>query len=99
MPVARRGQRERSPGVAVFARSRPRRRLARSNTALQLLDPPLGRLGVAVFVVPAPPLGDRGLRVAVRRVLPLLLSPERGHVKHSPEVDNYLVAAVVHEAG
>src|SRR5882762_615802 len=96
-PVARR--RQRSPGVAVFPRSRPRRRLARSNTALQLLDPPLGRLGVAVFVVPAPPLRGRGLPVAVRRVLPLFLAPKRGHVEVAPGIYKRLVAAVVDEVG
>src|SRR5262245_55886730 len=39
---------------------------------------PLGRRALAVFVVPVPPLVGRRLRVAFRRVLPLLLTPERG---------------------
>src|SRR6266446_2102916 len=36
------------------------------------------------FVVPDPPLVRRGLGVALRRVLPLLLAPERSQVEVAP---------------
>src|SRR5207245_11610605 len=56
---------------------------------------PPNRLGC--FVVPDPPLVRRGLRVALRRVLPLLLAPERTHVEVAPGAPKRLVAAVVEE--
>src|SRR5215510_1265636 len=64
------------------------------------LDPlGVGRgLGV-VGVVPVPPLVRRRLRVARRRVLPLLLAPERSDVEVSPRAPHRLVAAVVDEVG
>src|SRR4051794_38093169 len=68
-------------------------------------SPPAARLrperspGAAVRVVPVPPLMWRSLRVAVRRVLPLLLAPERGDVEVAPGAAHRLVAAVVEEVG
>ena len=61
--------------------------------------PPLGRSCIGVFVVPVPPLVRRGLRVALRRVLPLLLAPERSHVEVAPGAPHRLVAAAVDEVG
>src|ERR1700737_560420 len=60
---------------------------------------PLGRRGVAVCVVPVPPLVRRRLRVALRRVLPLLLAAERSDVEVAPGAPHRLVAAVVDEVG
>src|SRR6266542_6820323 len=51
------------------------------------------------FVVPDPPLVRRGLGVALRRVLPLLLAPERSHVEVAPGAPHRLVAAAVDEVG
>src|SRR5439155_24605667 len=51
------------------------------------------------FIVPDPPLVRRSLRVAVRRVLPLLLAPKRSDVEVVPGVSHLLVAAVVDEVG
>jgi hypothetical protein len=46
---------------------------------------PSGRSGVlAVRVVVVPPLVGRGLRVALGRVLPVLLAPERGDIEIAP---------------
>src|SRR5205823_7477862 len=53
----------------------------------------------AWFVVPDPPLVRRSLRVALRRILPLLLAPERSDVEVVPSVSHLLVAAVVDEVG
>src|SRR5215213_8369268 len=53
--------------------------------------------GVAVVVVP--PAVGRGLRVALRRVLPLLLATERGDVEVAPGRPQGLVAAAVDEVG
>src|SRR5262249_83716 len=78
-------------------RSRLRRPLASINSALRLLDPLLGRLGGAVFVVPIPPHVGRGLRVALRRVLPLLLPPQRSHIEVAPGTPHHLVATIVDE--
>src|SRR5439155_15308705 len=41
----------------------------------------------------------RSLRVALRRILPLLLAPERSDVEVVPSVSHLLVAAVVDEVG
>src|SRR5215475_5586828 len=49
------------------------------------------------FVVPGPPPVRRGLRVALRRVLPLLLAPERSDVEVAPGAPHRLVAAAVDE--
>src|SRR5918996_6057061 len=51
------------------------------------------------LVVPDPPLVRCGLRVALWRVLPLLLAPERGDVQVVPGVPHLLVAAGVDEVG
>src|SRR5262245_62829221 len=51
------------------------------------------------LVVPGPPLVRRGLAVALRRILPSLLAPERGHVEVGPGVAHRLVAAAVDEVG
>ena len=65
---------------------------------LTAVAPPLGLLG-AVFVVPVPPFVGRRLWVSLRRVLPVLLSPKRGHVEVAPAGAQRLVAAVVDEVG
>src|SRR5947208_16769460 len=51
------------------------------------------------FVVPDPPLVRRRLGVALRRVLPLLLAPERSQVEIAPGAPHRLVAAGVDEVG
>src|SRR5205823_7258607 len=51
------------------------------------------------FVVPDPPLVRRSLRIALRRVLPFLLAPERRDVEVVPSVSHLLVAAVIDEVG
>src|SRR5262245_19759391 len=53
--------------------------------------------GVRVVVVP--PLVGRCLRVALGRVLPLLLATERSDVEVVPGVPHLLVAPVVDEVG
>src|SRR5262249_16308569 len=67
------------------------------NSALNRAAPPLGWRGVAEFVVPLPPLIRRGLWIALRRVLPLLLAPERCDVEVVPSASHLLVAATVNE--
>src|ERR1044072_8631674 len=52
---------------------------------------------VAVFVVPSPPFVRRCLRIALRRVLPFLLTPEGGDVQVIPRVPHLLVTAAVDE--
>src|SRR5829696_6809851 len=54
---------------------------------------------LAVRVVVVPPLVRRGLRVALGRILPLLLAPERGDVEIAPGRADVLVAAGVDEVG
>src|ERR671910_1621650 len=66
--------------------------------------PPAGGLrersrALAVLVVQVPPLVPRRLRVALGRVLPLLLAPERGQVEVAPGAPHRLVAAAVDEVG
>src|SRR5437870_13748664 len=51
------------------------------------------------FVVPDPPLVRRGLWITLRRVLPLLLAPERSDIEEVLGVSHLLVAAVVDEVG
>src|SRR5438067_4050365 len=51
------------------------------------------------FVVPDPPLLRRGLGIALRRILPLLLAPERSDIEVVPGVSHLLVDAVVDEVG
>src|SRR5262245_56180800 len=52
---------------------------------------------VLVCVVVVPPPVRRRLRVALGRVLPLLLAPERGDVEVTPGSAHRLVAAAVDE--
>src|SRR5262249_39452725 len=52
-----------------------------------------------VFVVVAPPPVRSCLRVALRRVLPLLLATERGYIEVAPGGAQRLVAARVDEIG
>src|ERR671914_1727893 len=52
-----------------------------------------------VLVVVVPPLVRRGLRVALGRILPLLLASERRDVEVCPGGAHRLVAALVDEAG
>ena len=52
-----------------------------------------------VRVVVVPPLVRRSLRIVLRRVLPLLLTAERGDVEVVPRAPHLLVAAVVDEVG
>src|SRR5215212_4997807 len=56
-----------------------------------------GSLAVVVLVVQVPPLVRRGLRVALRRVLPHLLAPQGGDVEVAPGAAHVLVAAGVDE--
>src|SRR5438552_10207775 len=51
------------------------------------------------FVVPDPPLIRRSLGIALRRVLPLFLAPERSDVEVVPGAPHLLVAAIVDEVG
>src|SRR5437899_962287 len=51
------------------------------------------RRGVSVFVVPVPPFVGRALRVALRRVLPVLLAAKGSQVEVAPGVTQCLVAA------
>src|SRR5262245_19792539 len=55
------------------------------------------RVRLARLVVPDPPLVRRGLRIALRRVLPRLLATERGDVEVGPGTAHRLVAAGVDE--
>src|SRR5439155_11080211 len=52
-----------------------------------------------VTLVPVPPLVRSLLGVALRRVLPRLLTPERRHVEIAPNGAHRLVAAAVDEVG
>src|SRR6185437_1260552 len=65
----------------------------------ELVDPALGPLGLAVLVVPVPPDVRRTLRIALGRVLPLLLATERGDVEVAPGSAHRLVTATVDEVG
>src|SRR5207244_10817631 len=56
-------------------------------------------VGRVWFVVPDPPLIRRSLGIALRRVLPLLLAPERSDVEVVPGAPHLLVAAIVDEVG
>src|SRR5262249_54773939 len=56
-------------------------------------------LGSLVLVVAAPPLVGLRLRIPDRRVLPLLLSTERGQVEKGPDAAERLDAAVGREVG
>src|SRR5258707_8927727 len=52
-----------------------------------------------VEVVPVPPLIWSALGVALRRILPRLLTPERRHVEVAPGGAHRLVAAAIDEVG
>src|SRR6202035_585228 len=52
-----------------------------------------------VTLMPVPPLVRSALRVALRRVLPDLLTTERRHVEVAPSGAHRLVAAAVDEVG
>src|SRR6478609_756473 len=52
-----------------------------------------------IGVVPVPPLIRRRLRMARRRVLPMLLAAKRREVQVAPGATHLLVAAVVDEVG
>src|SRR5215471_1394356 len=56
-------------------------------------------IGALVGVVPPPPGVGRVLRIALGRVLPLLLPPEHGHVQVAPGAAECLVATAVDEVG
>src|SRR5215207_1039348 len=71
-----------------------------SRRASAASDSLLPRAGLRpVVVVEPPPLVWRGLRVALRRVLPLLLATERGDVEVVPGAPHRLVAAAGDEVG
>jgi hypothetical protein len=53
----------------------------------------------AVVVVPVPPLVWRRLRVALWRIFPFLLAPERGHVEVAPSAPHRLIAAAIDKVG
>src|SRR6202048_3350363 len=64
------------------------------------LDPLRVGCGVGdVAVVPVPPLVRSALRVALRRVLPRLLTPERRHVEVAPGGAHRLISAAADEVG
>src|SRR6202790_594167 len=64
------------------------------------LDPLRVRRGLGdVTLMPVPPLVRSALGVAIRRVLPRLLTPERRHVEVAPGGTHRLVAAAVDEVG
>src|SRR5438105_9911216 len=56
-------------------------------------------IGRVWFIVPDPPLVRRCLGVALRRVFPFLLAPERSDVEIVPSVPHLLIAALVDEVG
>src|SRR5262245_13237797 len=64
------------------------------------LDPlRVGRATGDVAVVPVPPLVRSALGIALRRVLPRLLTPERRHVEVAPGAPHRLVAAAIDKVG
>src|SRR5690242_6733873 len=54
---------------------------------------------IAVLIVPPPPLVWRRLRVSLRRVFPLLLTPEGSDVEVVPSIPELLVTTTVDEVG
>src|SRR5213593_1948811 len=54
---------------------------------------------IAVLVVAAPPAVARGLRVALGRVLPLLLAAQRGQVEQGPDGAQRFHSALGGEVG
>src|SRR5215218_2300774 len=89
------------------ARCRCRRAPAAAPPAAELRcgrSPVLGRdiraePGLGVVVVVVPPAVWLGPGVALRRVLPLLLAAQRGHVEVGPRCAHRLVAPAVDEVG
>src|SRR5262245_6060370 len=79
--------RSRSRGLAT--------RLSGCAAAADLFEDLGGRFIIAVLVVPIPPLIRRGLSIAFRRVLPLLLAPEGSDVQVVPSTPHLLVTAAV----
>src|SRR5258708_6187847 len=74
----------------------PERRLAGG----RYLDPLwVGRGLGGIVVVPVPPRVRRRLGIALGRVLPRLLAPERRDIEVAPDAPHRLVAAVVDEIG
>src|SRR5215207_5457336 len=91
-------------GVAGAALSTRAPRGARRRSPTGGFPPPAAGLhersrALAVLVVQVPPLVRRRLRIALGRVLPLVLAPERGQVEVAPSAAHRLVAAVVDEVG
>src|SRR5207245_8255040 len=69
-------------------------------SSVRHLDPlRVGRGAGDVTVVPVPPLVRSALGVALWRVLPRLLAPERRHVEVAPGGAHRLIAAAVDEVG
>src|SRR6202140_2188223 len=73
--------------------------LSAESTTWMVVTAREGRSGVAVFVVPVPPRVRWGLRVALGRVLPVLLTSERGQVEVAPGAPHRFVATIVDEVG
>src|SRR5271166_667770 len=89
-----------STGWAWVMCSRPHRGSGTRPLRLRNLDPFwVGRGFRGVVVVPVPPFVRRGLGVALRRVLPNLLSAKRCDVEVAPGGPYGLIAAVVDEIG
>src|SRR5687768_7749010 len=80
------------------ARLPPRRRATAAAPPVALPRRGLSR-GVTVLVVQVPPLVRRGLRVALGRVLPILLATQQRHVQVRPGGPHRLVAAVLDPVG
>src|SRR5438477_38758 len=74
-------------------------RLPGCATPANLFEDLGGGFVVAVLVVPIPPLVRQRLRVALRRVLPLLLTPEGSDVEVVPSVPHLFVTAAVDKVG
>src|SRR4051794_37669453 len=93
-PAFRRRGRRRSPLLPCRA---ARVRLVRGDL---LVEAPGPRVDVGlVLVVAAPPRVRRALRVALGRVLPLLLATERRDVHVAPRAAEVFVAPIVDEVG
>src|SRR5262249_37045770 len=78
--------------------SRARRPLVVGVVRVGVAEPPPRRV-LRVGVVPAPPLIRWTLRIALRRILPILLAAKRGHIEEVPGVHKHLVAPAVDEVG
>src|SRR5215210_4694557 len=101
-PAASWRQRRRPTAAAPPAARLPRERSGSraSRAALRGGGVREGRLEdcrLVVLVVEVPPLVGLGLRVALGRVLPLLLASERGDVEVAPRAAHRLVSALVDE--